>query len=85
MEEFVFVKEIRDRRDFEVYSLLQYDLGKIVFKFFCFEVVIEVCYDCVFIFKVKWSKDLLVWKIYEFCGREEVWFKWLWSFNVYEV
>lgn len=84
-EEFVFVKEIRDRRDSEVYSLLQHDSGKIVFKFLRSEVAIEVCHDCAFTFKAKWSKDSSVWKTYELCGREEVWPKWLRSFNVHEA
>lgn len=83
MDEFVFVKEMRDCRDLEVY-VFQYEFGKIVLKFCCLEISVKVCESCLFIFKVRWNKEILLWKIYEFCGKEEVWFKWLWSFNVEE-
>lgn len=83
-DEFVFVKEMRDGRDSETSSLLQHDSEKTVSKFLRFEVAIEVFKGCAFTFKAKWSKDSPVWKTYELCGREEVWVKWLRSFNLEE-
>lgn len=83
-EEFVFVKEVRDGRDSEASSLLQHDSEKTVSKFLRREVAVEVCKGCAFTFKAKWSEDSPVWKTYELCGREEVWVKWLRSFNLEE-
>lgn len=83
-DEFVFVKEMRDRRDSEAY-VLQYESGKTVSKFRRSDVVIKVCDGCAFTFKAKWSKETSVWKTYELCGKDEVWPKWLRSFNVQET
>lgn len=82
-DEFVFVKETRDRRDSEAH-VLQYESGKTVTKFLRSDVTIEVCDGCPFTFKAKWNKDTLIWKTYELCGKEEVWPKWLRSFNAGE-
>ena len=82
-EEFVFVKEMRDRRDSEAH-VLQYESGKIVKKFRRSDVAIKICDGCPFTFKAKWSKDTSIWKTYELCDKEEVWPKWLRSFNVEE-
>lgn len=82
-DEFVFVKETRDRRDSETH-VLQYESGKTVSKFLRSDASIEVCSGCPFTFKAKWSKDMPIWKTYELCGKEEVWPKWLRSFNVEE-
>lgn len=83
MDEFVFVKEMRDFRELDIY-VFQYELVKIVMKFLCLDVSMMVCQGSLFIFKVKWSKEVLLWKRYEFCGKEEVWLKWFWSFSVEE-
>ena len=82
-DEFVFVKEMRDRRDSEAH-VLQYESGKTVTKFHRSDVSIKVCEGCPFTFKARWSKESLLWKTYELCGREEVWPKWLRSFSVEE-
>lgn len=83
-DEFVFVKEMRDRRDSEAH-VLQYESGKTVTKFHRSDVTIKVCEGCPFTFKAKWSKEASTWKTYELCGKEEVWPKWLRSFNVDEA
>lgn len=80
-DEFVFVKEMRDRRDSEAH-VLQYESGKTVTKFRRSDVSIKVCEGCPFTFKARWSKETSLWKTYELCGKEEVWPKWLRSFNV---
>lgn len=82
-DEFVFVKEMRDRRDSEAH-VLQYESGKTVTKFHRSDVSIKVCEGCPFTFKARWSKEAPVWKTYELCGKEEVWPKWLRSFSVEE-
>ena len=82
-DEFVFVKETRDRRDSEAH-VLQYESGKTVTKFLRSDVTIKACDGCPFTFKAKWSKDTSIWKTYELCGKEEVWPKWLRSFNAGE-
>ena len=82
-DEFVFVKEMRDRRDSEAH-VLQYESGKIVTKFRRSDVSVKVCEGCPFTFKARWSKETSLWKTYELCGKEEVWPKWLRSFNVEE-
>lgn len=82
-DEFVFVKEMRDRRDSEAH-VLQYESGKTVTKFHRSDVSIKVCEGCPFTFKARWSKESPVWKTYELCGKEEVWPKWLRSFSVEE-
>ena len=58
-DEFVFVKEMRDRRDSEAY-VLQHESGKTVSKFRRSDVVIKVCDGCAFTFKAKWSKETSV-------------------------
>ena len=82
-DEFVFVKEMRDRRDSEAH-VLQYESGKIVTKFRRSDVSVKLCEGCPFTFKARWSKETSLWKTYELCGKDEVWPKWLRSFNVEE-
>jgi len=82
-DEFVFVKEMRDRRDSEAH-VLQYESAKTVMKCRRSDVTITLCNSCPFTFKAKWNKDTSPWKTYELCGKEEVWPKWLRSFNVEE-
>jgi len=82
-DEFVFVKEMRDRRDSEA-RVLQCESGKIVTKFRRSDVSVKVCEGCPFTFKARWNKETSLWKTYELCGKEEVWPKWLRSFNVEE-
>lgn len=81
-DEFVFVKEMRDRRDSEAH-VLQYESDKTVTKFRRSDVSIKVCQGCTFTFKARWSRESS-WKTYELCGKEEVWPKWLRSFSVEE-
>ena len=82
-DEFVFVKEMRDRRDSEAH-VLQYESGKTVSKFRRSDISVKVCEGCPFTFKARWNKETSLWKTYELCGKEEVWPKWLRSFNVEE-
>ena len=82
-DEFVFVKEMRDRKDSDTH-VLQYESGKTVTKFLRSDVSMKVCQGSPFTFKAKWSKEATSWKTYELCGKEEVWPKWLRSFSVEE-
>ncbi|PFX32666.1 uncharacterized protein LOC111320382 [Stylophora pistillata] len=82
-DEFVFVKEMRDRRESDTH-VLQYESAKTVTKFLRSDVNMKVCQGSPFTFKAKWSKEASSWKRYELCGKEEVWPKWLRSFSVEE-
>ena len=82
--EFVFVKEMRDRRESEAF-VLQYESAKTVSKFRRCDVHIRLYESCPFTFQAKWSKEATHWKTYELCGKEEVWPKWLRSFSLEET